>query len=476
MQTIFAWILAGILLVAAYPWALWLVSQRLLAVSLSVALATGSLSLVMFWLSVLGIPLRLVYIVPVYVAVMIPGWLVWWRQGANDKGEITRTPCMASLQGANVSPRNITVLMLVVIGAAIVFNAVYWPFSRDDAVAIYQRFGVEMAEREAIVPLPGNETLYEAYPIHIPLTYTFAYVASGWTNEYLARVFPALLSLGCLAAAYILGEMLKAGAGWPAAFLLAITPTFGRWASSGYVDLPMAFLITLAAIFAWRLWQSRMWTDALLAGAMMGLAAWTKNAALVSVGSLVGWLALGLLWRRIGRREAVIALVACAVVGAPWYVRNVIEAGILIPDTVWTEQARASLDNLLILPRLYGVVGVVLLAGVVITVIDLARRKFNAPEYLLLLGWSVPLFLAWWIFASYDPRFILLILPVLCVISGLWLQRLGTLFPERLALVMGVVVLVMGAYTVWNSIEFKGEILRDPLMGDAAKHEIVEGN
>lgn len=477
LQTIFAWVLSGALLIAAYPLSAWLLSRspfptsRLLIALTSLALGTGTLTLVMFWLSLLGISLTLQTIIPIYLIIMLPGWILWRNIGAIYESHS---------QAASVGTRYIASVSLCIIAAAILFNAAYWPFSRDDAVAIYAHFGARMAETQAVEPLRGNDTLYEAYPIHIPLTYTFAYLASGWTNEYLARIFPALMSVGCLAAAYILAEMMRQGAGLSSAFLLAITPTFGRWASSGYVDLPMAFLITLSAIFVWRLWHTRAWVDALLAGLMMGLAAWTKNAALVSVAAFGLWLIWAWLRKRIGLFEFAVAVAAGAMVALAWYARNWIGAGVLIPDTVWTEQARASLDNLLILPRLYGLVGLVLLTGVVLTVIDLIRRRFDASESTLLLLWSLPLFAAWWIFASYDPRFILLILPILCVMTGIWIHRAWSMISEngRRRVIWPAIILVMalGLYTVWNSVEFKDELLRNPLMSDAAKHQIVSNN
>lgn len=471
-QTVSAWILTSLVLVAAYPWSVWLLARspqshpRLLTVLLTLALATGTLSLVMFWMSLTGVRFETWAIAWRYFAVMLPGWVLGgWKRRFQSIYQAGRTSPLQTITG----------LTLLMVGAAILFNAVYWPFSRDDAVAIYAAFGARMAEQAAIIPLPGNDTLYEAYPVHIPLIYTFAYLASGWTNEYLARLFPTLMSVGCIAAAYLLGSMIH-GAGLASAFLLVITPTFGRWASSGYVDLPMAFLIILSAVFAWRLWESRHWTDALLAGLTMGLAAWTKNAALISVLSLATWLLWAwfkgcLRWHRVA-----LALTACVFVAAPWYARNLIEAGLLIPDTVWTEQARASLDNLLILPRLYGLPGVVLLIGFVLTGVNFVRR-FDVPQSVLLLLWSVPLFVAWWIFASYDPRFILLILPILCVMAGGWIQKVLDAVPDewrnRLVWPAAALVVVLGLYSAWNSVEFKDAILRDPFMGDAAKQAVT---
>lgn len=481
-QTFFAWILSGLLLIIAYPWAKWLLAQnprrdsRWLTTLLTLALSTGTLTLGMFWESLLGITFETWGIVLPYTLLMLPGWIL--NAPHLLKRELpTRAHRCAPLQIPSM--RQIFLISpLVIISAAILFNAVYWPFSRDDAMGIYAPIAQQMADSRAIVPLPGNLTVYEAYPIHISLTYTFAYLASGWTNEYLARLFPALMAVGSIPAAYVFGAMLHGRtAGWISATLLATTPTFGRWASSGYVDLPMAFFYILSAIFAWRLWQTRHWTDALLAGLMMGLGAWTKNAALLSTLFLCAWLVWAWLRKKIDLRLAILALTGWAVVAAPWYIRNWLQAGLIIPDTAWTDQAKRSLESLLILPQLYGLAGLLMLITVILTIIDLLRRRFNAPENILLLLWTVPFFAAWWLFASYDPRFLLLFLPILCVITGLWLAKFYTALPsnwqKHSRIPLSVLVLLLTALTVWNSVEYKREILRNPLMDNQAKHEIV---
>jgi 4-amino-4-deoxy-L-arabinose transferase-like glycosyltransferase len=315
----------------------------------------------------------------------------------------------------------------------------------------------------------------------IQLNYAYVYLVSGWENEYLARLIPALLSLGTLLTAWVLGRMCGgARAGWAAALLLALTPTFARWASTGYVDLPMAFFYTLSAIFALRLWESVSVRDAALAGMLMGGAAWTKNAALVGVALLAAWLAWGWLNRRVSLRLAVVSMVACALVAAPWYIRNLIGAGFLMPDTAWTEDASASLDNLLILilrPEIYGLSGWLFAVGWLATLVEVARVHRQPPYAALLISWTVPFFLVWWVFASYDPRFILLFLPLLAVMGGMWAVRLWKRLTPRwrkgLSWAGGVLVLTLTLYTVSIAVEFKDELLRDPLMPHDIKQALV---
>ena len=477
MQTLFAWLLTILLLAAPYPWAAWLLSRTKtpvetgwLPILLTLALSTGSLALVMLWQSLLGIPFSLWGITLPYLALMLAGLLLWWRMGH----PLPRL----NLPVSRLEWFALACLSLISLG--ILFNAVYWPFSRDDTRAIYHFYGRLMAQSGAITPLPGEQTLYEAYPILIALNYTFTYLASGWINEYLARLIPALLSLGCIPAVYTLGKLLHSRtAGWISALLIALMPAFSTWASTGYVDLPMAFFYTLAAIFAWRLWQHGGLIDALLAGALIGLAAFTKNAALIGVVLFGAWLAWCWLNRRISLRILLLALVPCALIGAPWYVRNLIEAGLIIPDTAWTEQAEQSVSTLLVFvtrPTVYGLPGLFILIAVAAGVIHLLRQRLNAPAYALLLGWTLPFFAAWWLFASYDPRFVLMFAPLLCVLAGLWLADAWAYLPawrQRLLIPLALLVLLLTLEATWYSVEYKDNILRNPLMDDATKHETV---
>jgi 4-amino-4-deoxy-L-arabinose transferase-like glycosyltransferase len=492
MQTLLAWIVLGCAGFASAPWAAWLLAQnprrdgRWLTAALGLALSVGILALVMFWDSLLAIPFNVGTITLIYAALMLPGWVLWRRLSLLDtpKSAPKATSGRDGLLAVRI--RQSGAFILLAVSGAVLFNAIYWPFYRPDAVGIYADTARQMTNLQSLVPLIGKDSLYRAYPVLIPLTYTYSYLASGWRNEYLARLAPALLSLGCLPVVYSFGRALRGEtAGWLSAGLLAVTPMFARWASSGYVDLPMAFFYVLSAFFAWRLWQTGHWTDALLSGLLMGLAAFTKNAALLGIIFLGVWLLAGMLRRRISGRSAALCLGVCALVAAPWYIRNLIGAQMLIPPTAWTDQAERTVTTLLAFVTYsgnFGLPGFVILAGVMMAVAELARRSAHlAPElrsgYALLLLMTVPFFLAWWLFVSYDPRFLLLFLPLLAIMGGLALMRLGEWLPERrqkpLIVVVTLLAIILAASVVWNSIDFKSEMLRQPLMDDATKHKIV---
>ena len=489
IQTILAYLLFAVLIAAAYPWAAWLLRRNRatdpLVFTTTLALSAGMLTLIMLWEGMFGIPFSWVGITLPYGLLMLAGLLLWRGSRPQSVTKVDNVgaglrPAPTAALSANVS-RRFPALLLILISAAILFNAVYWPFHRDDAMGIYVPHAQMMYQLRALVPLTGADSLYRAYPMLIPSLYTYAYIASGWENEYLAKVAGTLLSLGCLPVAYLLGKSLKdERAGWLSALLLAVAPAFGRWASAGYVDLPMAFFYGLSALFAIRLWHSGGWQDALLAGVMLGFAAWTKNAALIGLPLLILWLIWLLLRRRIRWSIAVLALAACILVAAPWYVRNLVGAGFLMPDTAWTDQAERTITNLFVFFTRFdnfGLSGWIAMIGLAGALIAVARRRTNVPEPLLLLLWTLPFFAAWWLFVSYDPRFLLLFFPPLCALGGALLADVWMRMPSdwrpRLQIVAALLALVLSAQTLWFSVEYKDEFLRDPFMSDQAKRALV---
>lgn len=475
MSTIVPWLVVLALPLAALPWSLWLLARAdrrpdlTLTLALSLALAYGALTLTLFWLSLLGLPLDALAATLILLGLALAGLAIWSRAGRP-------LPPRPRLDAWTL----VALVLMAAVAAAILFNAAYWPFSRDDTLGIYHAQALQLVDTRALLPLTGADSLYLAYPPLMQLAYAYTYLLAGWPHEYLARFASALLALGGLLAAYALGrDVADRPTGLLAALLLALMPTFGRWASTGYVDLPSAFYVTLAAVFALRLWRAAHTVDALLAGVCIGLAAWTKNAALLEVAALGGWLVVGLVRRRFSLRAAIVAALGCAVVAAPWYVRNGLGAGFLVPDTAWTDQARPTLDTLLLFvtrPEIYGPSGWAILGGLVFCVVQFARRR-NADSALLLLLWTLPFYAVWWLLTSYDPRLLLPVVPVFAVIGGSLLTALWRAAPLRqraaLRFVAAVLAVALAASAVYNSVEFKDDILRNPLMNNAAKHALV---
>src|SRR5687768_4434351 len=149
IQTFVAWLLLLLILLAAYGWSAWLTSllpneaSRVHVIALTVALSIGALTQIMFWLSLVNVKLDAEVVTIVYGLAMLPGWWLWRGRPL--------TPTLALALAASPSRREgrqknqdvpmrqtqLAIALLLAIGAAILFNAAYWPFSRDDAVGIY---------------------------------------------------------------------------------------------------------------------------------------------------------------------------------------------------------------------------------------------------------------------------------------------------------------------------------------------------
>src|SRR5258708_6091756 len=364
-----------LMLLCMSPWARWLLHRAegtalipansivLLALT-TLGLSIGLLSLVMLWMGLLGIRIDWRIAAVVCVGIGASGFL------ARDKPYLLRDQALIA-----VPPRplqeiaNVARIIIAVIVVLVLFNAVYWPFHRDDAVVIYASYGKTIASTGR---LPVGQS-YETYPMLVPLSYAFTHQAAGWVDEHLAALIPALLSVGVIGAAYLLGsELFSRSTGLIAALLIAITPTFTQWASAGYVDLPCGFFYGMSVMFLARHDRTRSWPDALLAGAMAGLAAWTKNSGLLIVGSIAVWV-LYRWWmarystdpRALNIRSVLLIAGAFLVVAGPWYARNLSMAGLLVPPTGWTSQAERTLPNLIpyITDAQYYVVGWLFTAG-----------------------------------------------------------------------------------------------------------------
>ncbi len=481
---LFGWLTLGFLLLAAWPWSRWLAArsasredQLLLSLMLTIGLGSGALTLLMLWVGILGTHLELNLIIVLYTLMMVPGWVFYWR----EHGRFPVSSGREHLHGWQW----FVLVSISLIGAGIVFNAAYWPFSKADTLGIYHRYGTLIFETGALVPFAGlDDAFYQAYPMHLPLAYAFSYLASGQVNEYLARVIPALLAVSCIPGVYLIGKAVSGNrVGWIGAFLLATTPTFVRWASSGYVDLPMAFYYTLAALFTLRLMQDQGRTDALLLGVMLGLAAWTKNAALVGIGLMVLW-ALFAVWRRWIRFEhGLLAGLTCFAIAGPWYIRNWVEARLIVPPTAWIDQAQHTVQTMLafiVNPTDFGLTGWVVVGAAILAGVGLFTGRGSERRNTALLLWlTVPFFGVWWWLVSYDLRFLLLFLPLLTVLAGSMLCDVWTSIhqpaQQRLRYAIVVIAVLLAGISLWLSVEFKDDILRHPLMSDADKQALVRG-
>lgn len=455
MQTVLAWVFLPCLVLLAYPMAYQCLRKQgetWLSLPLMLGLSAGLIAMISFVFGLVGVPLRWEFITPVYLVITIP-----FLRGFQK----------ADLPRFQVEPNNrwfMIALSIFCLGS--LFTALYWPFYRDDTLGIYLPAAQTMFQTGRLEPLIGADSLYRAYPILIPLQYVYVFSLSGWENEYLAKLIPTLMGLACMSLIYGLAKRMHPRAGWVAVGILAFTPSYIRWIAAGYVDLPMAFYLLLALHFSLRLWDHKQARDAILLGVMIGLATFTKNAALVSVPLFGGALIIAWLAKRVTLRHILIVALSTALIGGGWYLRNLIGAGFIMPDTAWTEQAEHTVANLFVFvsnPLNFLISGVIVTLSIFYGVWQIITRRFDAITELLILGISLPFFFAWWWLTSYDPRFLLLFYPPLCALGASMAMRVYDRCPApfqswiyRIAIVYSVVLI---AYGTWTAIEYKNSLI-----------------
>jgi 4-amino-4-deoxy-L-arabinose transferase-like glycosyltransferase len=453
-----------------YPWARFFMREnsRIALALTTMGLSLGTLSLVMLWLGLLNERINWRITMGVCALIGLVGLALWPFSGILPlRRRVIRYP---------LSRVEMFLMAIISLSAALIlFNAVYWPFGIDDAVTIYAWYGKQISLTEM---LPRG-SLYETYPMMIPLLYAFTHEAAGAINDHLAALIPAALSVGVIGVAFLLGrELYDRFTGIVAALLIAITPMFTHWASSGYVDLPAGFFYGLSAYF---LVRAGDWSETLLAGFMAGLSAWTKNSGLLIVISMALWLVY-LRWRkkRLPPRPGLLILGSLLAAG-PWYMRNWITAGILVPPTAWTWKAAHTLVNLFpyIADPRYFVIGWLFTAGILFTSWRLGQGNSPEPKAAFLLIFFLPFFTIWWLLFSYDGRFLLILTPFAAVMTASMLQSLipfiNTHYARYLPVALAVLILLLALPAYSAAVDYKPELLRQPFMSDDDKYRLRFG-
>ena len=444
----------------------------------ALALSIGGVTSLMLYIGLVNLPVVLSTVLTPYALIMGIGWLVAWRS--------------SPLPTVGIPP--LFWWIILPISFTVLFNGLYWGFYREDTLGIYAPFARELFHTHHLIPINAERNLYELYPQLASMSAALIYWLAGNDTTPLATLPTTLLSLGMLGATYLLADRMIGQVGaLVALFCMATLPDFGNWASSGYVDLPMAFYYMMGIVWLVEWQRTQSWQAALMSGLLFGWAGWTKNAALLGISLFFTYTGLLLTQKKLSLNTCVIAYSAVMIVAAPWYVRNLVMAGTLTPDTVWAEDAQHTLKTvfaLITLPINYGVIGWILQASVFFTLWQVFFPTHSSLFYparttaLFLLYWTTPFFILWLLFASYDPRFLLLYTPLLAVMAGWlcqmiwikWLQSWYRRIPISPAFSLPFIMLgflIMILFSMWHSVDYKRQILRHPFASVDDKHTFI---
>jgi hypothetical protein len=397
---------------------------------LTLGLSFGALTL---WMLLIGFWQLNVWLVLAFPAVLLLIGFFSLPSLPRTRGELKIISVNSVLSVVNHLRRGEATAWITLVGLAaflvVLAQATYYPFIGEDEISRYAYYARLLVVEGSVTPE------VRGYPMLLPMLYAFVFFTTGQLLEQLARLVPALFSLGTVLATGALGwRWYGRRAAWAAMLALVTTPLYIRWSPDGYIDIPCALYFVLCAYAADVWFAGRNPRAAILAGALAGLAMWTKQAgfaALATLGAVFAW-AIARDWKgdkQRAARDGLLALLAATLLGGLWYVRNAYYDGwvgaVPGPGQFYYQQANRSL--LYLIPFVgeysdFGLIGSLLyLAGLVWGTWRLQRGGWP-------LLWTVPYTLLWWQLFSYDARFLLTILPFYAILFGGLIAEL----PQRL--------------------------------------------
>ncbi|MCX5677914.1 MAG: glycosyltransferase family 39 protein [Candidatus Omnitrophica bacterium] len=167
------------------------------------------------------------------------------------------------------------------------FRALIKPIEAYDAVAIYaiksKIFFLAKAIPDTYFPSLVHGFPHPDYPLNIPLTETFMYLAMRNLNDQLVKIIFPLFFLGILSVLYFaIRRFASRTYALVFTFLLASIPMFNSYAANAYQELPLAFYYFASAVFLLAWIEDRKDLRFLAVSAVMvALAGWTKNEGML---------------------------------------------------------------------------------------------------------------------------------------------------------------------------------------------------
>lgn len=410
-----------------------------LAYGLSLGAMTLAMAIIGLWP---GQWLNAVAVWGLVAAAALVGGFTLFRSGATLKlprvGEAWQSLRSGSL-------RHWTILTLASVFFIVLAFATYYPFIGEDEISRYAFFAKRIWLDQSLQP--GTR----GYPMLMALAYAFTFFASGAIFDQLAKLTPVLFALMTLLATFALARRWGGHerAGWAATVSLAATPLFVNWWGVGYVDIPAALYLVLSA-YAADVWlEKKRLRWAALAGALAGLGMWTKQSDFVALPALGGVFAFTFgrdwskgdrngAWQTIGAGS--LALASAFVGGGWWYARNAVydgwAAAVPGPGLFYVNFAERTWANVLPfaghLPDFGYITGPLYAIALGVALFRFVRR--NAPAgYVWALAWSIPYSVLWFLFFSYDTRFLLTVLPFFAVLVGIASSKLDRTISRPLA-------------------------------------------
>lgn len=282
-------IVLGVLLTAPLTGSL----SRLERVAMGWGVGLGSVTLILFLLSAIGLSLTLavvwaVVIVP--VSILASWWLLRHSQPVPSSASDLQLSELPHSRLALTSLEAWLLFLLLISLAVTVFQAVYWPIYDNDSLVGFDFKAHLMVQRQT-VNLPEYRTGPNSgtnffYPPLVPLGYSMVY----WFGGEQAKAVTVGCWLSLLAVLYAqLRRRTSRLIALVALVLLAYAPVPVLFATHGMTNIPVAFYLVAGAIYL-DAWQRESRTEFLWLGALLlGLAGWIRTDIVVLVAASWIW-------------------------------------------------------------------------------------------------------------------------------------------------------------------------------------------
>ncbi len=231
--------------------------------------------------------------------------------------------------GFSSAPSGWAAAALFALFSLVALSGVYAPptLTEWDSVAYHLADPKLYAQAHRIYDLPWED--HSNFAFNLEMCYTFGLL---FHSVPLAKFFHFACAVGLVCAVYRLGERLfSARVGLWGALLLISCPIVVWEAGTAYVDLAVAFYATLTLLALAHGIQEKSDAWLRLSAVLMGLTLSTKGTALGVLGLLAAGLFVWRLTQRqgLGRSIGLTALwgVVALAVGSPWYIKSFVCTG-----------------------------------------------------------------------------------------------------------------------------------------------------
>lgn len=250
-------------------------SNLLELASLSFPVGAGTLTMILFLLSWLGVPYTRPSLIGIYLgllAVLCCGAILEWRRRGGHRAQAATAPSHEAILGLRVL--FYAILFSCFLMAA--YLSVTRSYSTWDAIGIWGIKGYGMAEEGTIFAGASWGSHGLTYPLDIPLQISIFRLLDGDVLPGSKLIFPMYFISLILGAYHFWKRHVEWNFAAMGALLLASLPIVFEHGTIGYANLPFAAYLVLGLLHVLEGISDGDGRGQILGGLMLGLATWTR--------------------------------------------------------------------------------------------------------------------------------------------------------------------------------------------------------